>query len=39
MEVFPFMFCQPLKPVDPCFGDSYEGFLPDLVENVGERAF
>jgi hypothetical protein len=39
MEVFPFVFCHPLDPVDPCFEDSDEDFLSDFVENVGDRAF
>jgi hypothetical protein len=37
MEVFPFVFHHPLEPVDPCFEDSYEGFLSDFVENVGGK--
>jgi hypothetical protein len=39
MELFPFVFCHPLEPVDPCFEDSYEGSLSDFVENVGDHAF
>jgi hypothetical protein len=39
MEVFPFVLCHPLEPVDPPIEDSYEGFLPDFVENVSGRAF
>jgi hypothetical protein len=39
MDIFPFVFCHPLEPVDPCFNDSYDGFLSDFVENVGHRAF
>jgi hypothetical protein len=39
MEVFPFVFYYPLEPVDPCFEDSYKGFLSDFVENVGDRVF
>jgi hypothetical protein len=39
MEVFPFVFYHPLKPVDSCFEVSYEGFLSDSVENVGDRPF
>jgi hypothetical protein len=39
VEAFPFVFCRLLEPVDPYFEDGYEGFLPDFVENVGDRAF
>jgi hypothetical protein len=39
MEIFPFVFYHPLESVDLCFEDSYQGFLSDLVDNVGDRAF
>jgi hypothetical protein len=39
LEVFPFLFYHALEIVDLCFEDSYEGFVSDLVENVGDRAF
>jgi hypothetical protein len=39
MEVFPFGFYHPLETIDPCFENSYESFLSDVVENVGDRAF
>jgi hypothetical protein len=39
IDVFSFVFDQPLEPVDPCFEDSHEGFLFDFVENVGDYAF
>jgi hypothetical protein len=39
MEVFPFVFYHPLELVNPCFEDSYEGFLSNFVENVGDRTF
>jgi hypothetical protein len=38
MDVFPLVFYRPLEPVDPSFKDTYEGILPDFVENVGDRA-
>jgi hypothetical protein len=39
MEIFPFVFDHPLKPVDSGFEDSYEGFLFDFSENVGDHLF
>jgi hypothetical protein len=39
MKQFPFVFYHPLEPVDPCFEDNYEGFLSDLVETAGDRAY
>jgi hypothetical protein len=27
MDILPFVFYHSLEPVDPCFEDSYEGFL------------
>jgi hypothetical protein len=39
MEIFPFVFYHPLESVDPCFKNSYKGFLSVFVENLGHRAF
>jgi hypothetical protein len=39
MEVFSFVFSQPLGLVDSCVEDSYEVFLSDFVKNVGDLAF
>jgi hypothetical protein len=39
MEVFPFLFYRSLEPVEPCFEDSYEDFLSDFVEKMGNRIF
>jgi hypothetical protein len=36
MEIFPFVFSQ---PVDPCFKDGCNGFLSNFVENLGDRRF
>jgi hypothetical protein len=37
MELFSFVSYHPLEPVDPCFEDSYEGFLSDFAENAGDH--
>jgi hypothetical protein len=39
MEVFPFVFCHPLEPVDPCLEGNCEGLLSTSVESVDDRAF
>jgi hypothetical protein len=39
MEVLPFVFYHSFEPIDLCFEGSYDGFLSDFVENVGDRTF
>jgi hypothetical protein len=39
MEVYPLVFYHPFESFDPGSKDSYEGFLSDFAENVGDYQF
>jgi hypothetical protein len=39
MEVFPLVFYHPFDSFDPGSKDSYEGFLSDFAENMGDCQF